>query len=229
MINNQHNPSLGREPSSLTSKIKPRRSSLRKKNTYFCTMKICFATNNPKKIEEVKAALGEDFTIVSLKEIGCHEELPETGDTLDFNAFQKARHVFENYGVSCFADDTGLEVAALDGAPGVYSGRYAGAPRSDDRNVDKLLENMEGVTDRKAQFRTVIALILDGKEYSFEGVAKGEIIQERIGEGGFGYDPVFRPEGHGETFAELSMEAKNDISHRGKAVRKLIHFLNSYR
>ncbi|QDH78333.1 non-canonical purine NTP diphosphatase [Echinicola soli] len=192
-------------------------------------MKICFATNNPKKIEEVKAALGKDFTIVSLKEIGYEEELPETGDTLDFNAFQKARHVFENYGVSCFADDTGLEVVALEGAPGVYSGRYAGEPRSDERNVALLLKNMQGKTDRKAQFRTVIALILDGKEYSFEGVAKGEIIQERKGDGGFGYDPVFRPEDYEETFAELSMEQKNEISHRGKAVRKLIHFLNSYR
>ncbi|AWW33156.1 non-canonical purine NTP pyrophosphatase [Echinicola strongylocentroti] len=192
-------------------------------------MKICFATNNPKKIEEVKAALGEEFTIVSLEEIGCREELPETGDTLDFNAFQKARHVFDNYGVSCFADDTGLEVAALDGAPGVYSGRYAGEPRSDERNVELLLNNMQGKTDRKAQFRTVIALILDGEEYSFGGAAKGEIIQERIGDGGFGYDPIFRPEDHKETFAELSMEQKNAISHRGKAVRKLTHFLNSYR
>ncbi|MBD8491126.1 non-canonical purine NTP diphosphatase [Echinicola sp. CAU 1574] len=191
-------------------------------------MKICFATNNPKKIEEVKAALGEDFTIVSLAEIGCHEELPETGDTLDFNAFQKARHVFDNYGVSCFADDTGLEVEILSGAPGVYSGRYAGEPRSDDRNVDLLLQNLEGASDRKAQFRTVIALILDGEEHSFEGTAKGEIITERSGEGGFGYDPIFLPEGYKKTFAELSMDEKNAISHRGKAVRKLIHFLNSY-
>ncbi|UCS94464.1 non-canonical purine NTP diphosphatase [Echinicola marina] len=189
-------------------------------------MKICFATNNPKKIEEVKAALGNDFTVVSLKEIGCHEELPETGDTLDYNAFQKARHVFENYQVSCFADDTGLEVAALDDAPGVYSGRYAGEPRSDERNVDLLMENMKGLTNRNAQFRTVIALILDGKEYSFEGVAKGEITTERSGDRGFGYDPVFRPEGHEQTFAELSMQEKNAISHRGRAVRKLIDFLN---
>ncbi|WP_186757374.1 non-canonical purine NTP diphosphatase [Echinicola salinicaeni] len=190
-------------------------------------MKICFATNNPKKIEEVKAALGNDFTIVSLKEIGCYEELPETGDTLDFNAFQKARHVFENYQVSCFADDTGLEVQALNGAPGVYSGRYAGEPRSDERNVDLLLENMADQSDRNAQFRTVIALILDGKEYSFEGIAKGEITNSRSGEGGFGYDPVFRPENHDQTFAELSMQEKNAISHRGKAVRKLIDFLDS--
>ncbi|WP_215225404.1 non-canonical purine NTP diphosphatase [Echinicola shivajiensis] len=190
-------------------------------------MKICFATNNPKKIEEVKAALGDDFTIVSLKEIGCNEELPETGDTLDFNAFQKARHVSENYQVSCFADDTGLEVEALEGAPGVYSGRYAGEPRSDERNVDLLMENMKNKSHRKAQFRTVIALILDGKEYSFEGIAKGEITSERSGNGGFGYDPVFRPENHDQTFAELSMQEKNAISHRGRAVRKLIDFLSN--
>jgi XTP/dITP diphosphohydrolase len=188
-------------------------------------MKICFATNNKKKIEEVKAALGEAFTIVSLSEIGCHEELPETGDTLDHNAFQKARYVFENYGVDCFADDTGLEVEALNGAPGVYSGRYAGEPRSDERNIEKLLKAMEGKTNRKARFRTVIALIQGGMEFSFEGVAEGEIIKEKIGMGGFGYDPVFRPKGFEQTFAELSMEEKNRISHRGKAVQALVKFL----
>ncbi|MCS5491135.1 non-canonical purine NTP diphosphatase [Algoriphagus limi] len=188
-------------------------------------MKICFATNNPKKIEEVKAALEGEVEIVSLREIGCQEELPETGDTLDHNAFQKARYVKEHYGVDCFADDTGLEVEALQGAPGVYSGRYAGEPRSDERNVDLLLKNLEGKTDRKAQFRTVIALILDGKEYSFEGVAKGEIINQRRGYKGFGYDPVFVPEGKNETFAELSLEEKNKISHRGKAVAQLVDFL----
>ncbi|MCH7411527.1 non-canonical purine NTP diphosphatase [Belliella sp. DSM 111904] len=188
-------------------------------------MKICFATNNKKKIEEVKAALGSSFTIVSLEEIGCQEELPETGDTLDHNAFQKARYVKENYGVDCFADDTGLEVEALDGAPGVYSGRYAGEPRSDERNIDKLLSNLEGVSNRKARFRTVIALILDGKEHSFEGQADGVILDKRTGEGGFGYDPIFRPEDYDKTFAELSMEEKNKISHRGKAVEALVKFL----
>lgn len=192
-------------------------------------MKICFATNNPKKIEEVKAALEPDFTIVSLAEIGCKEELPETGDTLDYNAFEKARYVYQNYGVSCFADDTGLEVDALEGAPGVYSGRYAGEPRSDERNVDLLLNNMNGMMKRSAQFRTIIALILEGEEHRFEGVAKGHITLERSGSKGFGYDPVFLPEGYDKTFAELSMQEKNAISHRGKAVRKLIEFLNSYR
>lgn len=189
-------------------------------------MKICFATNNKKKIEEVKAALGPEFELVSLQEIGCEEELPETGDTLDHNAFQKARYVKEHFGVDCFADDTGLEVEALDGAPGVYSGRFAGEPRSDERNIDLLLEKMEGKTNRKARFRTVIALILEGKEYQFEGVAKGEILNERVGEKGFGYDPVFRPTGFDRTFAELSLEEKNEISHRGKAVKVLIEFLN---
>ncbi|MFL0682417.1 MAG: non-canonical purine NTP diphosphatase [Algoriphagus aquaeductus] len=189
-------------------------------------MKICFATNNRKKIEEVKAALGPEFELVSLQEIGCFEELPETGDTLDHNAFQKARYVKEHFGVDCFADDTGLEVEALNGAPGVYSGRFAGEPRSDERNIDLLLEKMEGKTNRKARFRTVIALILEGKEYQFEGIAKGEILNRRVGEKGFGYDPVFRPIGFDRTFAELSLEEKNEISHRGKAVKSLIEFLN---
>lgn len=190
-------------------------------------MKICFATNNAKKIEEVKAALGSDFEIVSLQEIGCLEELPETGDTLDHNAFQKARFVKENYGVDCFADDTGLEVESLNGDPGVYSGRYAGEPRSDERNIELLLENMEGKEDRKARFRTVIALILGGNEYAFEGIATGEILEEKIGVGGFGYDPVFRPDGYTQTFAELSLTEKNQISHRGKAVKALIEFLSN--
>lgn len=190
-------------------------------------MKICFATNNAKKIEEVKAALGQDFDVVSLQDIGCHEELPETGDTLDHNAFQKARFVKDNYGVDCFADDTGLEVESLNGAPGVYSGRYAGEPRSDERNLALLLKNLEGTESRIARFRTVIALILEGKEYAFEGTASGEIISEKIGEGGFGYDPIFRPDGYTRTFAELSLSEKNQISHRGKAVKALIEFLNN--
>ncbi len=161
-----------------------------------------------KKIEEVKAALGADFEIVSLQDIGCHEELPETGDTLEYNAFQKARYVKSNYGVDCFADDTGLEVDALDGAPGVYSGRFAGEPRSDERNVELLLEKMKEKTDRNANFRTVIALILDGKEYAFEGIASGEILTEKVGLGGFGYDPIFRPSGYNRTFAQLTLAEK---------------------
>ncbi|MDP2042681.1 MAG: non-canonical purine NTP diphosphatase [Algoriphagus sp.] len=190
-------------------------------------MKICFATNNSKKIEEVKAALGPGFEIVSLQEIGCTEELPETGDTLDYNAFEKARFVKDNFGVDCFADDTGLEVEALGGEPGVYSGRFAGEPRSDERNIELLLKKMQEKRNRKAKFRTVIALILDGKEYSFEGTAKGEILEEKVGFGGFGYDPVFRPEGFTKTFAELTLAEKNEISHRGKAVKALISFLSN--
>ncbi len=190
-------------------------------------MKICFATNNAKKIEEVKSALGSDFEIVSLKDIGCNEELPETGDTLDHNAFQKARFVKENYGVDCFADDTGLEVESLNGEPGVYSGRYAGEPRSDERNIELLLKNLKGKENRKARFRTAIALILEGKEYAFEGIASGEIIEEKIGGGGFGYDPIFKPDSYSRTFAELTMTEKNQISHRGKAVKALIEFLSN--
>ena len=161
-------------------------------------------------------------------EASTHVELPETGYTLEENAFQKAQYIYDHYGVDCFADDTGLEVIALEGAPGVYSGRYAGEPRSDERNVQLLLKQMEGKNSRRACFRTVIALILGGKRYQFEGIAKGSITENKIGEKGFGYDPVFLPEGELRTFAELSTEEKNRISHRGKAVRELIDFLNSY-
>lgn len=193
--------------------------------SYLITMKICFATNNSKKIQEVKAALGDSIEILSLQDIGCMVELPETGDTLEHNAFEKARYVFENYGVNCFADDTGLEVEALNGAPGVYSGRYAGEPRSDERNIRLLLENLSNHTNRAARFRTVIALIIAGKEYAFEGIAEGTIIQEEIGTGGFGYDPIFKPSGYEVTFAEINIKEKNKISHRGKAVQALIDFL----
>ncbi|MEB2776523.1 non-canonical purine NTP diphosphatase [Algoriphagus sp. D3-2-R+10] len=189
-------------------------------------MKICFATNNPKKIEEVKAALGDSFEIVSLKDIGCSDELPETGDTLEHNAFQKARYVKEHFGVDCFADDTGLEVDALQGEPGVYSGRYAGEPRSDERNIDLLLKNLENSSLRSARFKTVIALLLGDDEFKFEGIAEGEILKNRTGKGGFGYDPVFVPKGYSKSFAELSMAEKNQISHRGKAVNDLIAFLS---
>jgi XTP/dITP diphosphohydrolase len=189
-------------------------------------MTICFATNNKKKIEEVKAALkGKDISIQSLEEIGCKDELPETGNTLEENALQKAQYIYDHFGVDCFADDTGLEVDILEGAPGVYSGRYAGEPRSDERNVHLLLEQMQGRKNREARFKTVIALILRGKRYKFEGIAKGFISEKRSGEKGFGYDPVFIPEGNFRTFAELSTEEKNRISHRGKAVRELINFL----
>lgn len=188
-------------------------------------MKICFASNNAKKLHEVRQKLDKGFSIVSLDELGCTEEIAETGTTLEANSRIKARYVWENYQTNCFADDTGLEVAALDGAPGVYSARFAGTPANNEANLRLLLEKMQNQSRRDAQFRTVITLILDGKEWQFEGVAKGKIIQERRGEGGFGYDPVFVPEGYEETFAELPLEEKNRISHRGRAVQKLVNFL----
>ncbi len=202
---------------------------VKKRKVYFSAMKICFATNNYKKIEEVKAALGGRIEIVSLADIGCKVELPETGDTLEHNAFQKARYVRDNFRVDCFADDTGLEVAALNGEPGVYSGRYAGEPRSDQRNINKLLKALNGIPNsgRKARFRTVIALLLEGKEYQFEGIAEGEILEQETGDGGFGYDPIFKPEGFSKSFAELTLVEKNEISHRGIAVSALIDFLSN--
>lgn len=192
-------------------------------------MKICFATNNHKKIEEVKAALRGRIQIVSLADIGCTVELPETGHTLAQNAFQKARYVRDNFRVDCFADDTGLEVAALNDEPGVYSGRYAGEPRSDQRNIEKLLKALKGIpaSGRNARFRTVIALLLEGEEYQFEGIAEGEILEQETGDGGFGYDPIFKPKGFSRSFAELSLEEKNKISHRGIAVSALIDFLSN--
>ncbi len=187
--------------------------------------KICFASNNPKKLEEIRAALEGQIEVVSLKELGCHEELEETGKTLKDNAFQKARYVNQKFGIDCFADDTGLEVQALDGAPGVYSGRFAGEPRSDERNVELLLKKLEKESNRSARFVTVIALLLGNREYSFEGEVQGVITREKSGTGGFGYDPVFMPSGYDKTFAALSMAEKNQISHRGIAVRKLVSFL----
>lgn len=191
-------------------------------------MKICFATNNKKKLEEVREALKDtEISILSLAEIGCREELPETGDTLTANAIQKARFVYQKFRVNCFADDTGLEALALDGAPGVYTGRFAGEPRSDERNIDLLLEKLSGTDNREARFRTVIALVLEDREYLFEGIAVGKITRERSGDGGFGYDPVFLPNGFSKTFAQLGLDEKNAISHRGEAVRKLVNFLAS--
>lgn len=169
---------------------------------------------------------GGQYEIVSLKEIGCQEEIPEEQDTLEGNALQKARFVKERYGADCFADDTGLEIAALGGEPGVRSARYAGEGHDSEANMRKVLAKMEGVDDRRARFRTVIALILDGEEHLFEGEVRGEILREKHGAEGFGYDPIFRPEGFAESFAEMSLDAKNAISHRGRATRALIRFLN---
>ncbi len=186
---------------------------------------LVFATNNAHKLEEVRAILGNDFQIASLKEIGCHDEIPETADTLEGNAMQKAQYIKDKFGMDCFADDTGLEVEALNNAPGVFSARYAGPGHDSEANMKKLLHEMEGKENRKARFRTVIALLLDGKEYTFEGIVKGNIIEEKRGDSGFGYDPIFVPEGYDLTFAELGNDIKNNISHRAEAVKKLSAFL----
>lgn len=188
--------------------------------------KYVFSTNNAHKLEEVRDILGEKMEVLSLKEIGCHDDIPETADTLEGNALQKARYIYERYHADCFADDTGLEVEALHGAPGVYSARYAGGNGHDsEANMRKLLANMEGMENRKARFRTVFALIVNGKEHLFEGIVKGTILKTRRGTSGFGYDPIFVPEGHTETFAEMGNALKNQISHRAVATRKLCHFL----
>ena len=189
--------------------------------------KFVFATNNAHKLEEVTAILGNRIELLSLKDIHCHVDIPETADTLEGNALLKAQYIFENYQMDCFADDTGLEVEALNGEPGVYSARYAGDGHNAEANILKLLQNMEGIENRKAQFRTAFALIINGKEHLFEGIIKGEIIKTRRGHSGFGYDPIFVPEGYSQTFAEMGNELKNKISHRAIATNKLCKFLNS--
>ena len=188
--------------------------------------KIVFATNNQHKLDEVKKITEGLTEIVSLSEINCFDDIPETADTLEGDALQKARYVKEKFGFDCFADDTGLEVEALDNAPGVYSARYAGPDHNSESNMKLLLKNMEGITNRKARFRTVIALLMDGKEYLFDGIVEGVIIHEKRGNSGFGYDPVFVPNGYNETFAQLGSDIKNNISHRAKAVLKLHDFLS---
>lgn len=187
---------------------------------------ILFATNNAHKLEEVKAILGDGYKLVTLRERGITEEIPEEQPTIEGNALQKVRYVHARSGADCFADDTGLEVDALGGAPGVRSARYAGDGRNSSDNVALLLENLSGQADRKARFRTVIALIFGGKEYQFDGVVDGTITDTPHGGGGFGYDPVFVPDGYDVTFAEMDSEAKNAISHRGRAVEKLAAFLS---
>lgn len=187
---------------------------------------LVFATNNAHKLEEIREILGGKFHIVSLKELGCQEDIPEEQDTLEGNAQQKARYIRDKYKVNCFADDTGLEIEALGGEPGVYSARYAGDGHDSEANMRKVLDKMSGETNRRARFRTVIALLLDGQEHLFEGEVRGEILRERHGEGGFGYDPIFRPEGFAQSFAEMSLEDKNKISHRGRATEALRKFLN---
>lgn len=188
---------------------------------------IVFATNNANKLRELQELVGDKFHILSLADINCHDEIEENGTTFEENAFIKARYIKHNYGYDCFADDSGLEVDALNGAPGVYSARYSGPHGNDGGNVDKLLHELNGVSNRAAHFSTVIALILDGGEHAFTGAVYGSIINERRGTNGFGYDPVFVPDGYDTTFAEMDSTAKNAISHRGQAVRKLVEFLNN--
>ena len=192
-------------------------------------MKIVFATNNAHKLREVQQTVGDKFEIVSLRECGVVEDIPENEPTLEGNALAKARYIYSRTGLSCFADDTGLEVDALGGEPGVRSARYATDGHDDEANKRLLLERMEGKENRGAQFRTAMALILDGEEYLFEGVVRGEILTQECGDGGFGYDPLFAPEGHSESFAEMSAEEKNAIAHRGRAVRKLAEYLGKYK
>lgn len=186
---------------------------------------ICFATNNKHKLEEINALLGNEFKVVGLAEIGCHEELAEDQATLEGNSLQKAEYVFKNYGVSCFADDTGLEVEALNGEPGVYSARYAGSQRSAEDNMNLLLANLQNKENHNAQFRTVVTLITSQGQNQFEGVLRGAISKEKKGTGGFGYDPIFLPEGNSKTLAEMTMKEKNSMSHRARAVEKLVFFL----
>ncbi len=188
-------------------------------------MNLVFATNNKHKLLEIKKSV-QNYDVKGLKEYGILEDIPETGTTLIENARIKARFIYEKYGVDCFADDTGLEVKSLDGAPGVYSARYAGPQCSYEDNNEKLLLELEGKEDRSAQFRTVICLIVNGQEFFFEGICIGEILKKYQGDGGFGYDPLFRPNGFDMSFAQMTTEAKNEISHRGLAVQKLLQFLN---
>ena len=190
-------------------------------------MKLVFASNNLNKIKEIQSILNGSIELLSLEEIGCYEEIPETAETIEGNAILKANYVTEKFGYDCFADDTGLEVTALNGEPGVYSARYAGEQKSAEDNMTKLLKSLKNKEDRSAQFKTVIALNLNGQQHLFTGIAKGKIILEKKGNHGFGYDPIFQPENYAETFAELSSEIKNKISHRAKATQQLIDFLNS--
>lgn len=188
-------------------------------------MQLVFASNNKNKILEIQSMLPESIKILSLEDIGCIEDIPETADTIEGNAILKANYVTQKYGFDCFADDTGLEVNSLDGEPGVYSARYAGEQRNANDNMNKLLDALLHKTNRKAQFKTVIALNLNGEQELFTGIVKGEITLEKTGNQGFGYDPIFQPEGFSETFAQLPLEMKNKIGHRGKATQLLIAFL----
>ena len=190
-------------------------------------MQLVFATNNIDKIKEVQALIPEYIKLLSLHDIGCLEDIPETQDTIAGNAIQKANYVKLNYGYDCFADDTGLEVFALNSEPGVYSARYAGPEKNADENMDKLLKNLVDISNREAQFKTVIALQISSIEHVFTGICEGAITKDKVGNKGFGYDPIFKPKGYNQTFAEMDLTLKNQISHRGKAMSQLVSFLNT--
>ncbi len=189
-------------------------------------MQLVFATNNLNKLKEVQSLIPEHIKLLSLEDIGCFEDVPETQDTIEGNAIQKAAYIKQKYGYDCFADDTGLEVDALDGEPGVYSARYAGEQRNSEDNIQKILKNLKDTSNKNAQFKTVIALEFEGKQHIFTGICKGEITLEKMGDKGFGYDPIFKAEGYNQTFAEISLGEKNRIGHRGKAIQLLVEFLN---
>ena len=188
-------------------------------------MDLVFATNNMHKLKELQQMLGDKIKLLSLKEIGCYEELPEEQNTLEGNASQKAFYVYNKYGYNCFADDTGLEIDALDGEPGVYSARYAGEEKSAEANMNKVLKKLTKINHRNARFRTVVSLVINGEEKQFEGIVEGEILEVKRGDEGFGYDPIFKPGGYSKTFAEMDLKEKNQISHRGRAVKKLVNHL----
>jgi len=190
-------------------------------------MELIFATNNLNKLRELNQLLDGSFKMLSLSDINCHEDIPETQKTIEGNALQKARYVYDKFGKNCFADDTGLEIEALNGAPGVYSARYAGEPQNSEANIQKVFSELNMNPNRKARFKTVFALILDGKEYLFEGLVNGQIANEKHGDSGFGYDPIFFPDGYTQSFAQMASLDKNKISHRGLATRKLVEFLKS--
>lgn len=191
-------------------------------------MKIIFASNNKNKVQEIQNQVPKSIEIVTLEEIGCTEDIAETGSTLEENAIIKANYITEKYGLPCFADDTGLEIDALNGEPGVYSARYAGEDKNADKNMDLVLQKLHNITNRKALFKTVIALNINNEQHLFTGIVEGEIRNKKIGTNGFGYDPIFEPENLGKTFAEMTLEEKNKLSHRGRAVEKLIDFLSNF-
>ncbi len=188
-------------------------------------MKLVFATNNQHKLQEIQHLLGDSIELLCLNDINCTDDIPENQETLEGNAAEKSFYIFDKYGVNCFADDTGLEIEALNGEPGVYSARYAGEERSAENNMNLVLTKLDKIKNRKARFRTVISLVIDGRETQFEGIVDGQILEEKRGTTGFGYDPIFQPEESNVSFAEMSMDEKNKISHRGRAVQKLVEYL----